>query len=147
MKFSYLNYDIQDNAKGLQPFVKTFEEQKEKPVMNYDEFKKFINEIDNLVYKTFFEFCYFTCVRRSVVLAIQKTDLDLINKTISIIKSIPHRQVGSRRGLSSLKTPKSFRILKIDDELFNNLLPLLNQDGPFIFGGKTLYQLPQLLED
>lgn len=69
-------------------------------------------------------------------MAIQKIDLDLINKTISINKSIPHRQVGSRRGLSSLKTPKSYRILKLDDELFNNLLPLLNQEGPFIFGGK-----------
>lgn len=135
-KFAYLNYDIQDNAKGLQPFVKPFEELKEKRVMNYDEFKKFINEVDNLVYKTFFEFCYFTGVRRSEALAIQKTDLDLINKTISINKSIPHRQVGSRRGLSSLKTPKSYRILKLDDELFNNLLPLLNQDGSFIFGGQ-----------
>ena len=105
--------------------------------MNYDEFKKFINEVDNLVYKTFFEFCYFTGVRRSEALAIQKSDLDLISKTISINKSIPHRQVGSRRGISSLKTPKSYRILKLD-ELFNNILPLLNQDGPFIFGGQEL---------
>lgn len=60
----------------------------------------------------------------------------MINKTISINKSIPHRQVGSRRGLSSLKTPKSYRILKLDDELFNNLLPLVNQEGSYIFGGE-----------
>lgn len=136
MKFGYLNYDIPDNAKGLQPFVKPFEEQKEKRVMNFDEFDKFIKEVDNQVYRTFFEFCYFTGVRRSEALAIQKTDLDLINKTISINKSIPHRQVGSRRGLSSLKTPKSFRILKLDDELFNNLLSLISQEGSYIFGGE-----------
>ena len=34
-----------------------------------------------------------------------------------------------------MKTPKSYRILKLDDGLFKNLLPLINQDGPFIFGG------------
>ncbi len=135
MKFGYLNYDIPDNAKGLQSFVKPFDEQKEKHVMNYDEFDIFIKEIDNQVYKTFFEFCYFTGVRRSEALAIQKEDIDLKNRTVSINKSIPHRQVGSRRGLSSLKTPKSYRILKLDDELFENLVPLINQDGPFVFGG------------
>lgn len=134
-RFGYLNYDIQDNAKGLANFMKPFDEQKEKRVMNYDEFEKFIKKIDNQVYRTFFEFCYFTGVRRSEALAIQKEDIDLTNKTVSINKSIPHRQVGSRRGLSSLKTPKSYRILKLDDELFDNLKPLINQDGPFIFGG------------
>ena len=47
MKFGYLNYDIPDNAKGLSPFVKPFNEQKEKRVMNFDEFDIFIQEIDN----------------------------------------------------------------------------------------------------
>jgi len=134
-RFAYMNYDIPDTAKGLSPFSKPFDEQKEKKVMNYDEFEKFIKQVDNYVYRVFYEFCYFTGVRRSEAIAILKEDIDIVNKTVSINKSIPHRQVGSRRGLSSLKTPKSYRILKLDDELFNNLLPLLNQEGPFVFGG------------
>lgn len=69
-KFAYINYDIQDNAKELHPIVEPLEELKEKRFMNYDEFKRFIYEIDNLVYKTFFEFCYFTGVRRTETLTI-----------------------------------------------------------------------------
>lgn len=134
-KFAYLQHNIEDNAKSLHPFAKPFEEQHEKRVMNYDEFDKFIEFIDNYVYRVFFEFCYFTGVRRSEALAIQKEDIDIENRTVSINKSIPHRQVGSRRGLSTLKTPKSMRTLKLDDTLFESLLPSLDQEGPYVFGG------------
>lgn len=135
-KFGYLNYDIQDTAKGLQPFNKPFEEQTEKRVMNVDEYNLMIKNVNNKVIKVFLEFCYFTGVRRSEALALQLSDFDINTKTVSINKSLPHRQYGSRKGLSSLKTPKSYRTLKLDDELITHLIPLLKQEGPYVFGGK-----------
>jgi len=134
-KFGYLNYDIPDTAKGLQPFNKTFEDQTEKRVMNFDEYSLMIQHVNNEVIKVFLEFCYFTGVRRSEALGLQISDFNLTTKTVSINKSLPHRQYGSRRGLSTLKTPKSYRTLKLDDKLINHIKPLLNQEGPYVFGG------------
>lgn len=134
-RFAYRYYDIKDTAKQIEPFQLTFEDKKEKRVIGIDEFNKLIEHVTNPTVKIYLEFLYFTGCRRSEAKAVLKDDIDIKHKTVAITKSIPHRNKGDRKQISSLKTPKSHRVLKLDDALFESITPLLNQEGPFLFGG------------
>ena len=129
--YGYIDYDIKDTAKSLKRFKLTFEDKSEATVIAPEQFETLLKYIDNVLLKKYLEFCYFMGTRRAETRAILKTDIDIQNKTVSISKSLPHGGKRTVDGLSSLKTPKSYRILKMDDELFESIQPLLNNDGPF----------------
>ena len=132
--FAYNYYDIYNAAKSLELFKLKLEDRSEKHVMSLEDFDKFIECVENPTMRIYFEFCYFLGTRRSEAKAVLKTDIDLKSKTVSITKSIPHRQK-ERNKLSNLKTSKSYRVLKMDDILFDHIVPLLKQEGQFLFGG------------
>ncbi len=58
--------------------------------ITYDEFKKFISCIDDIVWKTFFIFLYYTGMRKGEVQALNWNDIDfesneiIVNKTLSV---------------------------------------------------------------
>jgi len=132
-------YDLTTNLlREIGPFPKKVEEKK------YDyytlkEFTLFIKNVDNIIYKQFFNFMYFTGCRPSETMALKFSDLQ--GKYININKSI------QRKGTRELDTPKnksSIRIIAIDNKLKRDLLHLkeyyLNTydnfaEDYFIFGG------------
>ena len=105
---------------------------------NLEEFNLFISNVDNIIYKQYFNFLFFTGVRPSEAMAL--TFNDLSNGYVSINKNL------CRHGSRDFDTPKnnsSFRSIKLDDVLFNDLLllkshyiNLYNEErNYFIFGG------------
>lgn len=107
------------------------------------EFKKFIKFVDNIVYKSFFTFLYYTGVRPGEAMALKFSDLNF--KEIYISKTIDeHTNEFGIREIGTPKTLSSVRNFKLDNFLYKDLLKLKqhyiekykdkNYDY-FIFGG------------
>ena len=102
------------------------------------EFKKFIKHVDNIVYKTFFEFMFFAGTRPGEAMALKFSDLK--GNYININKTIDEH---GKRTLGTPKTVSSNRCIPINNNLVNKLLKLkkyyINQYCEnidyFIFGG------------
>lgn len=137
-------YDLKTNIASK---VGGFNKRKEKPknvdFWTIDEYIKFINVVDDDLYKLFFSTLFFTGLRLGECIALNWTDfkngyLD-INKTISKEKDSEGNYI-----INSPKTPTSFRKIKLDSNLissFNNLYEKEKtkidfNENWFIFGGK-----------
>lgn len=66
--------------------------------ITYDEFNKFISCIDNIVWKTFFIFLYYTGMRKGEVQALNWNDINFENNEIIVNKTL------------SVKTKESYKI-------------------------------------
>lgn len=102
------------------------------------EFKRFIKNVDNIIYKDFFEFLFFTGCRLGEVIALKFSDIkkDKISITKTLIK-------GTNK-VNSPKTKSSIRTIEIDKKLLKEIHNLkkyyTKQNGYFnsdfyIFGG------------
>lgn len=134
------NYlDLERNLlKEIGPFPKKIEN-KETNYYTLKEFEKFINYVDNNIYKQFFSLMFFTGTRPGEAMALKFSDLD--GNYLTINKSI------QRKGNRDLDTPKnkySIRKILITNRLKRNLLKLkeyyIKNYGDvsydyFIFGG------------
>jgi len=107
------------------------------------EFKKFIKFVDNIVYKSFFTFLYYTGVRPGEAMALKFSDLNF--QEIFISKTIDeHTNEFGIREIGTPKTLSSVRNFKLDNFLYKDLIKLKqyyiekykdeNYDY-FIFGG------------
>ena len=138
-KFLSLNYSI-DNIviSKVGNFRKKYEEEK-RDFYNLKEFNLFIKNLDNNIYKQFFNFMFFTGTRPGEAMALKFSDLKddyiYINKTIS-----EH----GKREIDLPKSRSSIRKIKIDKILKNDLLSLKKYYDKvynksdydyFIFGG------------
>ena len=102
-----------------------------------DEFNKFIANVDNDYYKIIFTFLYRTGLRIGEFKALNWTDIDLENKTLSISKELVHCL------LITPKTKNSIRIMDLDDYLVKLLKSYKKtqekmygfNDKWFVFGG------------
>ena len=133
-------YDLKFNvAKQVGQFSKKNCFKNEPSIYTYNEFNIFINCFDNIIYKTFFEFLFFTGCRPGEAMALKFSDLK--GNYISINKTMNEH---GKREINSPKTKNSIRTIIIDRKLKNNLLKLkkyyikkynnTNYDY-FIFGG------------
>lgn len=103
------------------------------------EFKKFIKQVDEYVYKEFFKLMFFTGTRPGEAMAL--TFNDLLDKKININKTMSEH---GNREIGSTKTLSSNRIIGIDYKTYKNLLKLKKyymkqysnyNDNFYIFGG------------
>lgn len=116
---------------------------KKSDVWSIEEFNKFINVIDDQVYKTLFTFFFFSGCRIGEVLALKFSDVHgsiiSINKTIS-----KERLKDGERVINKPKTKGSIRDIQIDNYLVKQLEELKNlymnkyknfDESFFVFGG------------
>lgn len=106
------------------------------------EFKKFLNVIDDPVYKTLFLLLYTTGCRKSEALALNFNDLK--DNVLTINKSISKDLINGQRLILPPKTKKSIRNILIDDNL-NDAIKKLQEyynikydnfnNNFFVFGG------------
>ena len=105
---------------------------------NLEDYNKFINCVDDLIYKQFFSLLFFTGVRPGEAMALKFKDLS--NGYISISKTIESH---GKRNITTPKTYSSNRLIKIDTLLEQDLLMLKKvyedkgipfNDDLFIFG-------------
>jgi len=135
-------YGLKDNIATLTGnFRRKTELKKKVDFWTIDEFSKFINCVDNFVYKVLFETLYYTGLRQGEALALNWNDYK--DGYLDITKTISKETVDKKRVINTPKTDKSIRQVKLDDELISKLNELKSyyqkfegfEDGWFIFGG------------
>ena len=130
-RFAHEVYDIKNTALVLKPLkLKNEELMSEMEVWTPEEYAAFAEEVDNPLYRLYFDTLYWTGMRRGDAIALQKSDLQ--GKWINIHAS----QRTAKEGLKPTKT-KQNRTIMIDDRLAEDLKPLLNEPGAYLFGGET----------
>lgn len=112
-------YGLNDNiASKLGNFPKG-NEIKKMNFWTYDEYLKFINNVDDIVYKVFFETSYFTGLRKGECNALTWDDFKdgklYINKTIS------KEYYDGERKINTPKTESSNRVVALDDGTIESL--------------------------
>lgn len=111
-------------------FVERFEEKnkikKEMLFFTYDEYLKFINKVDKVEYKIFFQVLYFMGLRQGECLALNWNDINFENKTLNISKTLTSKVKGESYTISSPKTKSSCRLLPIPQNVLNSLKSLYN---------------------
>lgn len=108
-----------------------------------EEFNKFIQVVDNDLYKLFFETLFRTGIRQGECLALTWNDFN--DDHININKTISKTKVNGEYVINSPKTESSYRIIKIDNILKELLKKEYEQvqkeknfnKNSFIFGGTT----------
>ncbi|MEG0917635.1 MAG: tyrosine-type recombinase/integrase [Myroides sp.] len=112
------------------------------------DFNKFINEADDIEYKTLFTMLYFTGIRRGECLSLNWNDFDELNNRIKITKTLTkklskeQKSNGMKYDITLPKTKKSVRTITIPKFLTEMLTDLKNIDmcvegwneQSFIFG-------------
>ncbi len=134
-------YNLEYNyLKELGNFKRKIEEKKI-DFYTLKEFKLFISNVDNIVYKSFFEFMFFVGTRPGETFALRFSDLE--NDIISIRHNL------TSKGGRTLDTPKnqsSMRKIKLDRRMYKQLCKLkkyytkkYNNEcfDYYIFGGKN----------
>ena len=113
----------------------------------YEEFLKFIQVVDDNVFSAFYQTLYYTGMRLGECLALTWNDLQ--DDYICISKTLAKGRINGDYIITTPKTNKSNRKIKINDSLLNILIELKNyykdfvgyNESWFIFGG--LYALGQ----
>ena len=104
---------------------------KEIEFWDYQEFSKFIAVEDDITFKTFFEMLYYCGLRLGEAKCLNWNDIDLVNKTIDINKSLISKIKGEQYIISPTKTKGSIRTLPIPENLYNDLKMLLEHSKTY----------------
>lgn len=134
MKFCCEFYELPKNVVSeVGNFKKRFED-KNFDFYTLSEFNLFIKGFDNIIYKQFFTFLFFTGCRPGEAMAVKFSDLH--DGYISINKNLTTK---GGRNLDSPKNLSSIRDIKLDKFLYKELLELRKlydtKKDCFIFGG------------
>lgn len=121
-------YGIPDNSVILNNYKLTKADKEEKEVWTPEEFRQFIDCVDQPHYKAYFTFLYWTGCRRSEGLAVCKEDFK--GNTVHIWRSIKHY----KNGFLPLKTDSSERTILVDKKTMTELKPFIENAEPFVFG-------------
>lgn len=146
LEFACNNYDFDLKIASKLQKDKTEEVAKESDSKHnfwtYDEFKQFINVVDNRFYYILFHFFYYTGLRIGEVCALNWNDIDFKNKTLRVNKTLSNKVEGQLYIITSPKTNNSNRIVDLDDNLVklleehkNNQMNLYGfNNNMFLFG-------------
>ena len=93
----------------------------EKNFWTFGEWKNFINIVDDEFYYILFNFMYFTGLRFGELSALNWNDLNFVNKTLKINKTLVTKIEGNDYIITTPKTENSNRIIDIDDNLIKLL--------------------------
>lgn len=139
--FDYLikYYDIEKNIPKIVGNFKLKNYKTNYNIYSYKEFKLFIKNLDNNIYKQFFNLLFFTGVRPGEAMALKFSDLN--KRILSINKTMNEH---GNRNVDTPKTFSSIRDIEIDNKLYRDLIKLkkyyikkynINDFDYFIFGG------------
>lgn len=143
-EFCINNYDLKNNIAKKVGNFRNNEISDIGNIWTLEEYNKFIDSIDDIVYKTLFELLFFTGVRKSEALGLTWNDINFKFQYIFINKQISRYIENGKKVFITPKTKKSVRKIAIDKYLLNNLKELykyykknyVNFDNKwFVFGG------------
>lgn len=130
------NFKIEANDKE-----KVIKNEEKLNYITYDEFKTFINSINDDFWKTFFNFTYFTGMRKGEIQALTWNDIDFQKKTIYVTKTLTVKTRQSKWKITSTKNLKN-RKIDMDNNLLNIMYTYFNKikkeknfdSSNFVFG-------------
>lgn len=128
--YAIKNYDLSSNPSRI---FGTFQEKNDKIIkdedklryITLDEFNKFISVIDDLLWKTFFMFAYYTGCRRGEIIALTWEDIDLEKNEISINKTL-YEEIKGKISITSTKNSRN-RKIKLSKKLKEQLVSYKNK--------------------
>lgn len=136
-------YDYSKNIPSkVGNFKNNYDIQKDIAIWEYKDFKRFINVVDNPIYKALFNFMFFTGCRLGECLALNFNDLN--DNVINVNKTISKEHINGKRQITTPKTKKSIRKIHIDNILKNELIEIQQyyttklgyfNNNLYIFGG------------
>lgn len=85
------------------------------------EFEKFIVNVDDIMWKTFFSTLYMMGIRRGECIALTWKDIDLNKRTMDIHKTSSAKERNKKVKYTTPKTKNSYRIITIPDALLSLL--------------------------
>jgi len=108
----------------------------------YNEFKQFINSVNNEFYYILFNFFYYTGLRIGEVCALNWKDIDFNKKTLRINKTLSYKVFDEPYVITTPKTNNSNRIIELNDNLVKLIKKHKNNqkniygftDNWFVFG-------------
>lgn len=112
------------------------ETSKEINIITVDEFNQIVEQVNNEDMKLMFKLLFWTGLRIGEARALKIDDIDFENKTISVTKN--YTKLHGKESLTSPKTKRSNRIIRIDDKLVEDIKEYLDKalyiiDDDFIF--------------
>ena len=112
------------------------ETSKEINIITVDEFNQIVEQVNNEDMKLMFKLLFWTGLRIGEARALKIDDIDFENKTISVTKN--YTKLHGKESLTSPKTKRSNRIIRIDDKLVEDIKEYLDKalyiiDDNFIF--------------
>lgn len=114
------NYLLTNPVSKVAIYKKPDEIKEEMRVWTFNDFNKFISEIDQVSDKKYyllFNLLYYTGCRKGEVLALKWEDIDFHKKTIKINKTVSQQLRGCNFKLTAPKTKNSVRVIRMTDYL------------------------------
>ena len=142
--FCMIYYGIEKNIAKIIGNFRNDDIKKIGNIWTIDEFEKFIQVVDNPIYKCLFNFLYFTGCRKGECLALTFDDIDFENHTVYINKTITRFLKNGEKIITTPKTKSSIRTISLDDFMFYEIIKLREyyitnynnfNNSFYIFGG------------
>lgn len=142
--FCIIYYGIEKNVAKIIGNFRNDDIKKIGNIWTIEEFEKFIQVVDNPIYKCLFNFLYFTGCRKGECLALTFDDIDFENHTIYINKTITRFLKNGKKIITTPKTKSSIRTISLDDFMFYEIIKLREyyitnynnfNNSFYIFGG------------
>lgn len=143
IKYSNRYYNTSDS---ILKFVDSYSHigytKKEMLTYSFEEYQKFESVITEDKFKVLFQVLFFLGLRVSEARALMFKDIDFVNKTLSINKTITDAVENKTWSISTPKTKGSIRTLPLTEKLSNGLKTILNdakkykdfKEDWFVFG-------------
>lgn len=96
-----------------------------------DEFKRFIDVIDDPMYKTAYMILYYMGLRKGELRALTWENVNLNNRTMTINQIVSNKVMDGEDPITTPKTKNSFRTISIPKILNNQLIYLYNVENTF----------------
>lgn len=104
----------------------------------YEEYKEFIKQEDELLYKCAFDILYFCGLRRGELVGLNWSNVDLIKKEIKIRDNAVRDFENGGYTITSPKTKRSIRTIPLRTELAEEL-KLLREESKKVYGFKNTW--------
>jgi len=120
-------FDLENNpARQLKRLPKTLDDSKQSSIWTVEDFNLFISyfnlkDAEDHRWATFYSLAFWTGMRRGELLGLTFEDLDIVNKQISITKSVSQKRTGQAVYVKSPKTSSSIRKVSLDDKTLEML--------------------------
>ena len=139
-RYLFLYYDLDNVVARVESFVKPVAKQEMK-IWSIKDFNAFIESFqDDILYKTFFTFLYYTGCRLGEVLALNYKDFNFDEKKVDICKNISTRSFNKAYYVTTPKNQSSIRKILLPQRLIRQLEDYItispdSKSKPYFFGG------------